>query len=184
MLGERAVRDGSWLWLLHASFGNSTHHGIWNFFGWQFGEAEWRICSLWRTTHATIIEPHIATLFPARDYISFVIYVLTLLSTLQLYQSVIILGRYPVRIQDTFVTILTDILSFSSVSPDEGQNSSIKFQISAKTSAVLTYFRDFPQSLQTNSRMVPQIMPRPLPSSSFPIYYPLNILWVTDSVLK
>lgn len=33
MLGERAVRDGSWLWLLHASFDNSTHHGICNFLG-------------------------------------------------------------------------------------------------------------------------------------------------------
>jgi hypothetical protein len=35
---------------------------------------------------------------------------------------------------------------------------------------------DFPQSLQANAGIVPQIRPLPLPFMSFPIHYPLTIL--------
>jgi hypothetical protein len=34
-------------------------------------------------------------------------------------------------------------------------------------------FRGFPQSLQANARIVPQIKPWPLPSTAFPVHYSL-----------
>lgn len=57
-----------------------------------------------------------------------------------------------------------------------------RFQISAMKSTILTeVYRGFPQSLKTNSERVPQIRPRPLPSTPH-LIYGLLIIVLFDAV--
>jgi hypothetical protein len=70
---------------------------------------------------------------------------------------------------DQWVTLLLRIVEMSD-------------RFSVRRPAFLTEFIcDLPQSLRANAGIVTEIMPRPLPASSFPIHYSLIIL-IVDAV--